>query len=262
MVLPSVVGVGPVVTAGPFTVAEIGYEPGYRQAPHQHEAASVTIVLRGMIRETAVSVEETGSALSVAVKPPGVRHADQVGPDGAHTLQVVFEPSRVEAGDGAALPRDWRWLHAHPAAAAMLAVLRRARTRDPCALEDEIFDALSALPDQAPTGREPPGWVRRAREALDDQLPAGPSVAELARALGAHPFSLSRAFRRHYGITISAYRRRQRLRRAADAVAGSDRGLSLIAHDAGYADHPQLSRDFRRTAGVSPSRYRGLVRAG
>jgi len=262
MPLPSPVGVARVVTVGPFSVAEIGYGPDCRQAPHEHAAASVTIVLSGMIRETAGQGDETGSALSVAVKPPGVRHADQVGPRGARTLQLAFAPSRLPGSHGP-FPGRWRWLHAHPVAAAMLALLGQVRAAgDPRALEETILDALTALPDDGPAGREPPGWLRRAREALDDQLPAGPTVGELARAVGAHPFSLSRAFRRHYGLTISAYRRRERLRRAAAAIAGSDRGLSHIAHDAGFTDHPQLSRDFRRTAGIAPSRFRRLLIPG
>lgn len=250
--------------AGPFQVREIAYAPGFRQPRHWHEGSSVTLILSGGIREAAGSREEIGSALSVVVKPAGVEHADEVGPRGARTLQLAFDPFGLGGlMDGASDVTRWRWLHGRPAAAAMLAVLRlvrRSESGNASTLEDGILDALAVLPDDPPLPGEPPLWLRRARERLDDDLHRTPSVRDLAQGVGAHPVSLSRAFRRHYGCTITEYRRRERLRRAAAAIEGTAEGLSRIAHQVGYADHAHLCREFRESAGVTPSHFRGIAR--
>lgn len=263
MTPPHEISPGPAFSQGPFRVREIGYAPGYRQPPHSHSVASVTLVLSGAIRESSSCREEVGSALSVVVKPAGVVHSDEVGPGGARTLQIAFDESCIgQLVDGAGELAEWRWHHGRRVAAAMLALLRMVRASSADALEDSIVDALAALPDDPPLPGEPPLWVRRAREALDDDLHRNPPVRELARVVGAHPVSLSRAFRRHYGCTLTEYRRRERIRRAAASIAGTGASLTRIAHDAGYADHPHLCRDFRDVAGLSPSRFRTLAQTG
>jgi AraC family transcriptional regulator len=251
------------ISCGPFRAREIAYAPGLRQRQHSHPLTGVTLVLAGAIRESASSREEVGSALSVVVKPAGLEHADDVGPHGARTLQLAFDPSSLgdlaeQAGD---LDR-WRWLHGRPVAAALLTLLRLLRGSSSCLAEDAIVDALAAVPDDPPLTGEPPAWLRIAREALDDDLHRSPPVRDLARAAGTHPVSLSRAFRRHFGCTITEYRRRERLRRAASAIAGTRESLSRVAHSAGYADHPHLCREFRVAMGLSPSDFRDLSRAG
>lgn len=246
--------------AGPFLIREIAYPPGFRQPRHSHPSDGVTLLLSGVIRESARWGEEVGTALSVVAKPAGVVHADEVGPHGARTVQVVFRDASLEGLTG------WRWLHARPAAAAMLAILRAMRTPGAApgaALEDRVIDVLACLPDDSPLPGHPPRWLRVVREMVDD---AGGHetvfVRDLARAAGVHPVSLSRAFRRQYGCTVTEYRRRQRLRRAAASISAASAGLSRIAHESGYADHPHMTREFRRATGISPSRFRALIPAG
>ncbi len=145
----------------------------------------------------------------------------------------------------------------------MLGLLRVVRSEgERAGLADCVIEVLSALPEDARLPGLPPTWLRRVREAFDDAPLASSTVADLARAAHVHPVSLSRAFRRHYGCSITDYRRRLRLRRAAAAIEASPSTLSRIAHEAGYADHPHLCRDFRDAAGVSPSLFRVLSRQG
>ncbi|NIQ56071.1 MAG: helix-turn-helix domain-containing protein, partial [Gammaproteobacteria bacterium] len=75
-------------------------------------------------------------------------------------------------------------------------------------------------------------------------------MRELARRVGAHPVSVSRAYRREYGVTITEYRRRVRVRQAAARIGDSGLSLSRIAHRTGHADHPHLCREFRRLTGL------------
>lgn len=266
--------VHPALRVGPFRIRRVDYPPRLRQDWHFHELAGVTVILGGEIRETTRGGEAFGSSLSVVVKPAGVPHANEVGPRGARTLQVVFPESSEDAGDGAegtALTR-WRWLHGPPASRPLLALARALRpgpgdgeqprrwspaARDR-ALEDRVIEAIAAL-DGAPSGTPAaPDWLVRVKEALDDELRAGISVRELAERVSIHPVSVSRAFRRHYGITITEYRRRERVRRAAAEIDRASRSLSSIAFATGHADQAHLCREFRRLTGLTPTEFRGL----
>lgn len=256
---------GTPIDAGGFALREVTYRSSLRQERHSHSTASVTLVLAGSIRETAASREELGSALSVVVKPIGVVHADEVGPHGAWTLQIVLDEALLPSLAGDAGLGCWRWLHAAPAARGMLDLLRLIRQpyRPPRSmLEDGVVETIAMLRTEPGLGGEPPRWLRLVREALDDRLLENPPVHELAALAGTHPVSLSRAFRRHYGCTITAYRQRERLRRAARALDDAPHGISRIAHQSGFADHPHLCREFRETTGMAPTEFRALAHRG
>ncbi|MGQ0561205.1 MAG: helix-turn-helix domain-containing protein [Gemmatimonadota bacterium] len=249
------------IICGRHAVREVAYTPGLRQPPHWHAEAGMTLVLGGSIRECVGAREEFGSALSVVVKPAGVRHADAIGQSGARTLQILFDPLVTDCPPYRAVTEGWRWLHAQPVAAAMLALLRAVRAAAaPHVLQDLVTDAVAAIEPQSALTGTPPSWLRRIREAIDDEPESSVTLGELARCAGLHAVSLARAFRRHYGRTLTDYRRAARLRRAAAAIAGSDRTLSRIAYEAGFSDHPHLSREFQLAAGLSPSEFRKITR--
>lgn len=285
--------------AGPFVLREIDYDAGIRMPPHHHDLPSVTLVLAGRIRESVGSREDHATPLSVVVKPPGVRHADEFGPRGARTLQIAWQ---VEGSTGAEVfSTGWRWCHLRRGVREFLALAEDARASgcSPETLESRVWDVLAALedpsglprrtqvsrsampPDAARPGAgpcrsrggtglgsprrwrpgpAPPRWIARVREELDDRIAEAVQVRALAVSAGVHPGSLARAFRRHYGESITGYRTRERLRRAVAALALGDGSLSVIAQEAGFADHPHFCRAVRETTGRSPSELKRLIR--
>lgn len=255
-------------------------------APHAHPHSSVTLVLRGEILECVGAREEIAGPLSVVVKPAGVIHSDTFGPRGAHTLQIGI----AGAGEGGS-PREaggagdpgvagdwadsadawmegWKWHHAHAGVRQFVALARDAGawgSAPPRSIESRAWEVLGALSGACDTARAgtPPPWLLRAREALDDRLADRLSeaieVRELAECAGVHPISLTRAFKRHFGETVTEYRLRARLRRAVRLLATGSTSISAVAHSAGFSDHPHFCRAFRQATGVSPSDYRRLA---
>ncbi len=257
--LPCPVDFGPTAAGPGFLAQRIDYAPGYDQPPHSHELTGLTLVLGGDFREWADGREEFASALSVVVKPAGTVHADRVGPAGARTVLVEIEDDLLPESTGLG---PWRWVHAGPGVRPLLE-LHRALTgpdggTDPAESVAELLGEMTEA--AAPTLERVPGWVRRAREALDDRAPEAARVEDLARGLGVHPVSLTRAFRRAYGLPVTGYRRRLRLRRAVSQVVGGDRPLTEIAHAAGYADQAHMCREVRQATRLSPSRLRQAAR--
>src|SRR5690349_18796469 len=108
-------------------------------------------------------------------------------------------------------------------------------------------------------GTMPPRWVTEARDLLHDPGRVG-SLGELAEAVGVHPVTLARGFRKAYGCSVGAYLRRLRVARAAERLAETDNPLAGIALEAGFADQSHFSNLFRRETGVSPSAFRRSVR--
>jgi AraC family transcriptional regulator len=244
-----------------FRVREVAYRPGLRQAAHDHEYDGITLVLAGGIRETVGRLDEMATCLSVVVKPAGVVHADRVGPRGARVLQIQLDLDRPFARNDRGLG-PWRWIHAGAGTRALLALHRYlARAPTVPGLEDRILEVLGGMSgDGVPARRDPPDWLRRTREALNDRSSGSRSVRDLAAQVGVHPVSLTRAFRRHYGIPVTAYRRRVRVRRAARAIERTDRDLTRIAHASGFSDHPHMCREIRETTGLTPGELRRLAR--
>jgi AraC-like DNA-binding protein len=114
--------------------------------------------------------------------------------------------------------------------------------------------ALSALQDQARTAVAPlDDWpdllARRLRE--DDIF----SIGRWACEFGLAAESVSRGFRRAYGLSPRRYRLEARGRRALAMIRSGRAGLAAIAQDCGFADQPHLTRTISEISGLPPGQW-------
>jgi AraC family transcriptional regulator len=230
---------------------------------HAHEETTVTLVVAGSLRETVGRTQEIARALSVVVKPGDTEHADQFGDAGVRTVQISLTGrDAAELRDWEPGARTWRWTHAGPAVPAFVRLLAliRARPADDVEIEQGVMNVLSSLravPEDS--DRDPPSWLRRVREEIDDTS-AGVRVRDLAASAGVHPVYLARQFRRFFGSTVVSYLQRQRVTRAANLIASSSLPLSTVAFREGFADQSHLTRSFREGTGFTPGAYARVVR--
>lgn len=127
---------------------------------------------------------------------------------------------------------------------------------------DAAYAAVEALCDllRAQDGSDRgPAVVDAAREAILTDDPAARGLIPLARQLQLSPFALSRAFRRHTGISLTRYRNRVRVSRALHRLEEGDRDLGGLAADLGFADQAHLTRTMTEHTGYSPGRLRTLL---
>lgn len=252
------------IDSGGLRLVVTDYLPGERMAPHWHPGTQVSMVLRGAVEEGVGGREHQGTAGAVVVKPAGIVHRNVFGPAPVRMLSINILPgSGPEADDRIAALQAWRWMEGGPASRALWRLLSTARVEPGSAsalLADgfwEMVDALEA--DGAPvasTSASPPPWLRRIHDLLHDSAGAAPPVRDLAKASGVHPVYLARAFRRAYGVPVTEYARRLRVRAAADRVASSELPLARIACEAGFADQAHLTRELRRETGLTPGALR------
>jgi AraC-like DNA-binding protein len=118
-----------------------------------------------------------------------------------------------------------------------------------------LVDQLTALP-VAPLGLPMPVDPRAGAAAA--MIEAGPaateSVTALARRAGASRRTLERLFRAETGLSVGQWRERARLLAALPLLAQGE-PVAAVAHRVGYATASAFGTMFRRTLGVSPTRY-------
>jgi transcriptional regulator GlxA family with amidase domain len=96
----------------------------------------------------------------------------------------------------------------------------------------------------------------RARDAMDGSYAQPLDVPSLARVAHVSPAHFSRTFRETFGETPHRYLQRRRIERAMFLLWQTDRSVTEICFDVGFASLGTFSRTFREIVGESPSDYR------
>lgn len=238
-----------------------GTTPEHEVAEHSHDDAHFVLATRGRYLTTARGEAAEGPVL--VYNPPGVVHRDRFAGEGGWFLAVSF-------GAGA-----WRDLAPRAADNALrltrpgslrkaLALTRAATAEDPDALHLEALALeLAGDVDRAtPASGHPPPWLATAEAFIADQLAAGITVGDIARAAGVHPVHLARTFRRWLGCSPGDRLRQRRLERAADLLGRRRADLGETALQAGFCDQSHLNRVFRQAWDMAPGEYRRLASGG
>lgn len=99
--------------------------------------------------------------------------------------------------------------------------------------------------------------AHRAREVIHSQFNEDLSLQDLANAVQTDRFSLTRAFKKAFGIAPHAYLIQLRLAQARIRLARGERPAQVAA-ELGFADQSHLGRWFRRAYRLSPAQYRQI----
>jgi len=100
----------------------------------------------------------------------------------------------------------------------------------------------------------------RARDAMDRDYAQPLDVPTLARIAYVSEAHFIRTFRATFGETPHRYLQRRRVERAMFLLRETDRSVSEICLDVGFASLGSFGRTFRDIVGESPTSYR--LRAG
>ena len=101
-----------------------------------------------------------------------------------------------------------------------------------------------------------PYKVRRVLDFMEANLDRDIGLSDLAAAAGVSPFHFTRGFHRATGQAPYAFLVHRRLERAKTLLTSTDAPLAEVARACGFNSHDHFSSMFKRSAGLSPSRYR------
>ena len=100
-------------------------------------------------------------------------------------------------------------------------------------------------------------------EYIEEHLDAGPTLAQMAAAVGLNPYHFARQFKAATGLPPHQYVIARRVERAKELLqAGTDVSLAEVALRAGFSDQSQFSHHFKRLVGVTPGRFQTPARIG
>lgn len=95
-------------------------------------------------------------------------------------------------------------------------------------------------------------------DILADDLLNDPAwrLDEWARQRSLAPSSVSRGFRKVFGVTPAAFRLGARARHAFRMITGSGQSFAAVAATTGFADQAHMSRAIRALTGAPPGSWR------
>jgi AraC family transcriptional regulator len=254
------------IEAGGFTVTEGIHRQGSQLPWHDHATPTICFVLNGAFTELWRGGTIACTSLTLKFTPAGERHWDRF--DQGDVRGLLIEPSdgqvaairpfsavldERESFQGGLLSiLCWRIYHE----------MQRLDPMAPLAIEGLLLELVAAASRVRDTGTESgrPRWLEEARDRIHAELPFRPSLSGLAQSVGVHPVTLARAFRQAFGCTVGEYVRQLRIERAAHQLAGTELSLAEIALAAGFSDQSHFSNLFRHHTGLSPSKFRRVVK--
>lgn len=207
--------------------------PGAYVARHRHQRAYAALVLAGGYEEAGDGGRWRVGPGEVLIHAGFAAHQDRVGGKGCRLLNLPL---------AAPPPVDGAFAIADPDAVVRLA------ERDPVAAEAALF-AQPHTPIEAAAD-----WPDLLAARLDRLEPI--RLREWAAAMGLAAESVSRGFRRAYGVTARRYRLEARVRQALRSLGGGKDGLAALALDCGFADQAHLTRAVSHLTGRPPGRWR------
>jgi AraC family transcriptional regulator len=239
------------------------YQPLTEMPPHQHDEASMNIVVGGDFLERIGGDVRSYTRGTAAFCPAAITHSQTFGARGVR--QIIFKP-------------DDSWLDyltdcktrldeaPHTCSAAfrelgdkLFLEMRQDDGFSAVACEGimlEIIAAFGRRRSVAAVNTKPPAWLCAAREFMHEHAFAPLTMAQIACAAGRHEIHLAREFRRFFGTSVGAYLRRLRIEQAQRLLLKTRYSISDIAQTCGFASHSHLCREFKAHFGLSPSEYR------
>ena len=247
---------------GGFLLTETTHEPGTRLPRHAHRDDAITLILHGEFAESFRGRRVECRSGGLLIKPAGASHTNAYGDRGARSLLIdAIALERDHRRVAERVYDDIRYFPVGPANHAALRIAAELRILDApahLAIEGLLLELLAAAARARPVrlSRTDPTWLQRAVDYLHESWKLSVRLSQLADAAEVSPTTLTRVFRRRFGLTPGAYQRRLRVEHARNELLHTNHTLSEIAFASGFTDQSHLTRVFTRAYGVTPGAYR------
>jgi AraC family transcriptional regulator len=229
---------------------------------HCHEHAYFCLIRCGTYRENYGGEHRACGPLMLAFHPPEEVHAEQFDGEEVRSFNVEITSSWLRFFNDQ-LPMNHPFdTRSGPLVALMVRLFDEFEQPDVSSsliIEGLTLELLGLCVRENRRDATTPRWLRRVRDQLTEQCTASFTLANLAADAGVQPGYLASAFRRHFGCTVGAFVRRERVGLACQQLTNSNTPLADIALRTGFADQSHFTRTFKQQIGLTPSAYRKLA---
>jgi AraC family transcriptional regulator len=230
---------------------------------HLHESAHIAFVIRGEM--SCSCLLESYPRWAGVFHPPASEHETRFS-GGARVVMLELERrwlERLEQHD--VVPRacvvlgpQSSWL-----ATRLVDEFRNPHLASTLVIEGLVCELLAAAARAAEVPVvPPPAWFSTLVEHIHAHFALGTQLNELAAEYRVHPARLSLLFKRHLGVTPGEYERHLRVWFMQERLAESEQSVADLTLAAGFSDQSHGTREFKRVTGMTPARYRRLLRSG
>ena len=249
-----------------FILTESEFDPHSRLPRHAHENSYFCFGLQGVYTERCGSREVVCRPSALTFRASGQTHEAVV--HGVRTRVLMLEISsrlieKLRADSltlritsefcGGALPQLCARLNRE---------FNKTDSAAKLAIEGLALELLAEAARQPSNGiGAAPPWLRQAREMIVEHFSESLKLTQIAGEVGVHPVYLTTAFRQKFGLTIGEFVRKLRIEHACAELMKGDLPLTAIALQAGFVDQSHFSKVFKLYVGMTPHKYRNIVRS-
>jgi AraC-like DNA-binding protein len=242
------------------------YLSSYAFERHRHDTYTIGITTAGVQTFRYRGAQRVALPGQLAVLHPDEPHDGAAGTERGFGYRALYvAPELVhDALDGGALPFVGDPVQNVTGATRQLVSLL-TELDDPVSelaqvdIIATVADALRALGCRLPRVLPIEGRaVQLARDYLTAHAREPTPASTLEQITGLDRFTLARHFRRAFGTSPDRYRTLRRLALARDAIESGE-PLARVAAHAGFADQSHLTRQFKRTYGLTPARWAAIA---
>lgn len=248
-----------------FILTETTFDPHSRLARHAHENSYFCFVLQGAYTERYANREVVCQPSTLTFRPSGQTHEDLVHGADARVFVLEVSPRWIEKlrTDSLTLNRNFEFNGGSLSrlCARLNCEFHKTDSAAKLAIEGLALELLAEAARQPYTKiATMPAWLRQAREMIVERFSETLKLTQIAAEVGVHPVYLATVFRRKFGVTIGEFVRQLRIEHACAELVKEDLSLAAIAVQAGFVDQSHFTKVFKLLMGMTPHKYRRLIR--
>ncbi|PTT41406.1 AraC family transcriptional regulator [Chryseobacterium sp. HMWF028] len=141
-------------------------------------------------------------------------------------------------------------------------IFKETKTHDisfELAVNQLLLHLFGQLTHQKESMERKPLWVGQINEILHESFTESLSLTELSKILNIHPIHLSRDFHKYFHCNLGEYLRKLKLNKSLELLTLSN-SLTDIALECGFSDQSHFIRCFKENIGITPLKYRNLLK--
>jgi AraC family transcriptional regulator len=235
------------------TITETEYTRPVSEDWHYHESNHVTLILDGGNCEQRNSRDIQAVPGRILAYPSGMLHRNRHTRFPSKNINIEIDDCFLKK-NSLTLPDSFN----RNVVPAILDIYDECLHPTPHSSESVPTLVTCLLLNNSTDLTAPPLWLRTVCDIIQDQWNENLSLNQLAAAVGTHPVTISKAFRKFHGTTLKEFTRQVKVKKALEMSRSTGMPLVQVGLACGFFDQSHFIRAFRNVTGRSPKHWTNL----